>query len=57
MILIPLLNNAVVFNGDFLLVQTSDDATNPSICHVHNALHPDWIIVKWWIILEDVSRR
>jgi hypothetical protein len=57
MILIPSLNNAVIFNGNFLLAQASDDVTNHYVCQVVNVLYPDQLIVIWWITREDVSRR
>lgn len=57
MIPIPSLNNAVVFNGDFLLALTSEDASNPTVCCVVRAVSIDELIVTWWLSRDDVSVR
>jgi hypothetical protein len=57
MISIPSLHNAVIFNGDFLLALTSEDATNPTVCRVVRAVSMDELIATWWLSRDDVSQR
>jgi hypothetical protein len=57
MILIPSLNNATVFDGDFLLALMSEDAASPTVCRVNRAVNQHQLLVTWWITLEDVARR
>ena len=57
MILIPALNNAVAFNGDFLLASSSDAAGIPTVCRVVQAVNTEELIVTWLLTREQILQR
>jgi hypothetical protein len=57
MILIPALNNAVAFNGDFLLASSSDAAGIPTVCRVVQAVNAEELIVTWLLTREQILQR
>jgi len=57
MILIPALNNAVAFNGDFLLASSSDAAGSPTVCRVIQAVNAEELIVTWLLTRDQILQR
>ena len=55
MIIIPLLNNAVIFVGDFLLAVYSNDATGPKVCRVSEIVNAEELIVTWYIHRDGLA--
>ena len=41
--------SAVISNGDFLLALSPPEATHPTVCCITSTLHPDKLVVNWWV--------
>jgi hypothetical protein len=54
MILVPSLS-AVISNGDFLLSLSSPEATHPTVCRINSTLHPDQLVVNWWLHNNELA--
>jgi hypothetical protein len=53
MIVVPSLN-AIVTIGDFLLAPKAAHACAPSVCVVHDIIHPDQVRVTWWLTRAEL---
>ncbi len=54
MILVPSLG-VVISNGDFLWALSSPDSNEPSVCRVNSVIHPDRLIVTWWLNKNELA--
>jgi hypothetical protein len=54
MIQIPALNNAVLFSGDYLLALSSNDATNPTVCYIVQAVNAEELIITQLLTREQI---
>ena len=54
MIQIPALNNAVLFSGDYLLALSSNDATNPTVCYIVEAVNAEELIITQLLTREQI---
>jgi len=57
MIQIPALNNAVLFSGDYLLALSSNDATNPTVCYIVEAVNAEELIITQLLTREQILAR